>query len=113
MTNFNEFKLKIKSKLASFNFSDWILNFLAKKNRIFLLLFSLILLGYYGYLGYSHLYHPGWSEDEKQIYIQSRNEENINFNEDKFDKVISEIANRKNNFQKSVENIPDIFFLKQ
>ena len=110
--NFNEIKLKIKSKLANFNFSDWILSFLLKKNRIFLLILLLVLFGYWIYLGYAYLYQPGWSEEKKQGYIESRKEENVVFNRNKFNKVIEEIASRKDNFKKSVENIPDVFSLK-
>ena len=112
MINFNELKLKIKSKLANFSFADWSLNFLLKENRIFLLIFSLLLLGYCVYLWYNYLYQPKWSEEKKQEYIESRKEENVIFNRNRFNKVITELANRKNNFQKSVENIPDIFSLK-
>lgn len=112
MINFNEFKLKIKSQLTNFNFSAWSLNFLLKENRIFLLIFSLALLGYCAYLGYNYLYQPSWSEARKQEYIESRQEENIVFNKNKFDRVVAELEKRKTNFQKSVENIPDIFSLK-
>lgn len=110
--NFNEVKLKIKSQWAEFNFFDWSSNFLLKRNRIVLIIFSLALFGYCAYLWYGFIYNPGWSESKKQKYIESRKEESVVFDENGFNKVISETENRKNNFQKSVENIPDIFSLE-
>ncbi len=112
MVNFNEFKLKIKSQLANFNFFDWSLDFLLKKNRPFLIIFSMALFSYCACLWYGYLYRPNWSEDKKQAYIESRKEEEVVFNKNKFNRVISEVANRKNNFQKSMESVPDIFSLK-
>jgi hypothetical protein len=110
--NLGELKFKIKSKLASFNIYDGSLHFLLKKNRIFLVIISVAIFGYCAYLWYNYLYQPGWSEAQKQAYIESRQEEKVVFNKNKFNKVISELENRKNNFQKSVENIPDIFSLE-
>lgn len=110
--NFDELKLKVKSQWAKVNFSDWSLNFLLKRNRILLLVFSLAIFSYCAYLWYSYLYQPNWSEDKKQEYIESKKEEEVVFNKNKFNKIMAEIENRKNYFQKSVENIPDIFSLK-
>jgi hypothetical protein len=110
--NFNEIKLKIKSRLAEFDFFDWSSSFLLKRNRVVLIIFSLILLGYCVYLWYSFIYNPSWSEGRKQEYIESRKEESVVFDKNNFNKVISETENRKNNFQKSAENIPDIFSLE-
>jgi len=112
IVNFNEFKLKVKSRWVRINFFDRSLNFFFKKNRIFLVVFSLIIFSYCAYLGYSYIYHPGWSEAKKQEYIESRKEEGVVFNKNRFNKVISEIESRENYFQKSVENIPDIFSLE-
>lgn len=112
MINFNELKLKIKSWRANFNFSDWSSNFLLKKNRIFLLAFSLVVFSYCSYLWYSYLFRPEWSEVKKQQYIESKKEEEVVFSKGNFDKVISEIEIRKSYFQKSTGDIPDIFSLK-
>jgi hypothetical protein len=98
--------------LAAINFSDWCLDFLLKKNRIFLAIFSLAILSYYAYLWYGYIYNPSWSENKKQEYIESKKEENIVFDKKSFDKVMAEIENRKINFQKPVENVPDIFSLE-
>jgi hypothetical protein len=110
--NFDELKLKVKSQWTKINFSDGSLNFLLKRNRIFLLVFSLAIFSYGAYLWYGCLYHPGWSADKKQAYIESKKEEEVVFNKNKFNKIMAEIENRKNYFQKSVENVPDIFSLK-
>lgn len=112
IVNLNELKLKIKSQWTKVNFSDWSLNFLLKRSRIFMLIFSLAILSYCAYLWYGYIYHPGWSENKKQAYIESRKEESVVFDKNRFDKVMAEIENRRNYFQKPVENIPDIFSLK-
>jgi hypothetical protein len=110
--NFNVLKLKIKSKVAHFDLFDWSLDFLLKKNRIFLLIFSLAIFSYCAYLWYVYIYNPEWNEIRKQVYIESWQEEEVVFNKNRFNKVIAELENRKNNFFQSTENIPDIFSLK-
>lgn len=112
IVNFDELKLKVKSQWGRVDFSDWSLDFLLKRNRISLAIFSLAILSYCAYLWYGYLYHPGWSAAKKQEYIESRKEEEVVFNKNKFDKAISEIEIRKSYFQKPVENIPDIFSIK-
>ena len=73
---------------------------------------ALVILSFCAYLWYNYLYNPSWSESRKQEYIESRKEESVVFDKKNFDKIIGEIKNRKDYFQKPVENIPDIFSLK-
>lgn len=112
MVNFAELKIKIKSGWRNMDFFGWSSNFLLKRNRIFLVILSLIILGGYGCLWYNYLYRPEWSESKKQTYLESRKEEEVVFNKNNFDKVMAERENRRNYFQRSVENVPDIFSLK-
>jgi hypothetical protein len=83
-----------------------------KKNRIFLFIFSLAASSCFAYFWYNYIYHPGWSEDKKQEYIESKKEESVVLNKNKLNKVMAEIENRKSNFQKPAENVPDIFSLE-
>lgn len=73
---------------------------------------SLVILSFYAYFWYNYIYYPGWSDNRKQEYIESKKEESVVLNKNKLNKVMAEIENRKNNFRKSVENIPDIFSIK-
>lgn len=111
--NFAELKIKIKSGWGKVNFFNWSSNFLAKKNRLFLVIFSLAVFGYCAGLWYGYIYQPEWSASKKQAYIESRKEESIVFDKNNFDKVMAERESRKNYFQRPVENIPDIFSLKK
>jgi ammonia channel protein AmtB len=112
MTNWSGLQSKIKSQWANFNLSEWSSGFLLEKNRLAMLIISFIAVGFCAYLWYSYIYNPSWSESRKQEYIESRKEESVVFDKNNFNKVISETENRKNNFQKSTENIPDIFSLE-
>jgi len=77
-----------------------------------MLVISLAILSFCAYLWYGYLYAPEWSGAKKQEYIESRKEENVIFDEKSFNKIILEIKNRKDYFQKPVENVPDIFSLE-
>ncbi len=110
--SFEELKIKIKSGWEKVNFFNWSFDFLLRKNRIFLVIFSLIILGYCACLWHNYLYQPEWSESKKQAYIESRQEEEVAFNRNSFDKVMAEKESRRNYFQRPVENVPDIFSLK-
>ena len=85
--------------------------FLKEKNKWILFFIFLFFMGYCVYLWHSYVYNPKWSESRKQEYISTKEREVI-FKKDKFDSVISEIKKRKENYQKSAENTPDIFKLK-
>lgn len=77
-----------------------------------MLIFFLALLGYCACLWYNSIIDPRWSENRKQAYISARQNPVI-FNKDKFDAVIEEIEGRKNEYQKNIEGVADIFRLKQ
>lgn len=87
-------------------------NFLAAKGLEFLILIAVVLLAYGGYLWYKFIFHPQWSEGRKQEYMNTQEKETV-FNQNKFSAVIGEIEARKNEYNKKIENIPDIFKLKQ
>lgn len=112
MLEIKNLKTKISFKFSSQRISNYIHKFLKEKNHIFLMFLFLGLIGCYGYLFYIYVYQPEWSEARKQSYLDSKKEENIVFDKKRFEKVVQEIENREGYFQKSVENVPDIFSLK-
>lgn len=63
------------------------------------------------YLWYSYALNTSWSDAKKNEYVITK-QKDIVFNKDKFDSVISEIKERKVNYQKNLESIPDIFRFK-
>lgn len=60
------------------------------------------------YFWYKSLYRSQWSDEEKSRYnaIQSRE---INLKEEEFQKVLSEIEERKKSFESDYQPIKDIF----
>lgn len=95
-----------------------ILNFFGKfkvllleKRRWVLLAVAMLALGYCGFLWYTLVSRPQWSEGRKQEYISTK-ENKVKFDQEKFDKVIGEIEKRKSEYNTKAENITDIFRLK-
>lgn len=101
--------IKNKIHLTAFrgNYSE----FISKKSRWILAMVSIILLGYCSYLWYNYISNPGWNEERKQYYINTKRKEAV-FDKNNFDVVIRGIEERKSEYQKNVENLPDIFGLK-
>jgi hypothetical protein len=84
---------------------------LNKKRRWVLLSVFLVLIGYCAYLWYSHITNPRWSEARRQEYINTKQSGSI-FNKDRFDDIVREIEAKRSEYQRNIENIPDIFRLK-
>lgn len=101
--------LKNKIKLAIF-FKKAAL-FLSRKRRWVLAFVFLVLIGYCAYLWYGHISNPGWSEARRQEYINTKQSGSI-FNKDRFDAVVREVEGKRSEYQRNIENIPDIFRLK-
>lgn len=101
----------IKNRIKEKHFFKKFAVFLAQKNQWFLLVAALGLLGYCGYLWNKHLYNSQWSESEKQRYIQDK-ERKVVFDRREFDKVISEMESRKEEYQRNIDDLEDIFQAK-
>lgn len=71
----------------------------------------LVSIVYSVYLWYSYAFNSNWSDAKKSEYANTK-QKDITFNKDKFDSVISEIKERKVNYQKNLQSIPDIFRFK-
>jgi hypothetical protein len=98
----NYFKNRIK-KL----FFWWIEN----SNFIFIILFS-ALSAYGAFLMYQGLYNSNWSNDQKNVYISSQ-QKNVQFKEDFFVEIISEINRRRSEYEKEVSFGSNIFIVDQ
>ena len=104
-------KLKDKLKINPIEVFRQISNMLNRKRGIILFSVFLIILGYSGYLWYRYIANPNWSDLRRQEYISTK-QNDVTFARDKFDEIVKEIDSRKINYQKNLENIPDIFRLK-
>jgi nucleosome binding factor SPN SPT16 subunit len=102
-----DIKIKIDFKDCFRKFTE----FADKKNHWILILIFLVFMGYCSYLWYNYIISPGWEEEKKQEYINTKQKEII-FSKVKFDGVIRGIETKKNEYQKNIENIPDVFRLK-
>lgn len=106
--------MDIKKLINKINLTDSfkkIASFLDRRSRWVLSFIFLVLIGYCAYLWYSHISNPDWSEVRRQEYISTKQSGSI-FNKDKFDEVVREVENKRSEYQRNIENIPDIFRLK-
>lgn len=101
---------KYKEKIRSVNYSESFFNFLGGKNRwiIFTLLLGLTVFS--GYVWYRYQYNPGWSREQKEAYINSKEKE-IVLDEEKFNKIVMQQEKRKAEYGQKIENLEDIFRL--
>ncbi|OGI17309.1 MAG: hypothetical protein A2Z52_02900 [Candidatus Moranbacteria bacterium RBG_19FT_COMBO_42_6] len=81
-----------------------------KSGWILSLIFALV-IGYSVYLWYIYAFNPTWDDAKKEEYIKTK-QSDANFNEDMFSAVIGEVRQRKSNYQKSLNNVPNIFKFK-
>ena len=75
-----------------------------------LAIISFLLLIWLAFFWYSYVAKPDWSYEQKQEYAKSKQNEAI-FDQKKFDAVIGEIEERRSEYGKNIENIPNIFGL--
>ncbi len=80
----------------------------SRRSHWFLFSLALALLSYCGYVWYEHIYRAEWDENKKQEYLGTKEKEVI-FNKDRFDRVMAELERRKGEYQKNIEDVPDIF----
>ncbi len=102
----------IKGKTIKTNdFFRKIRAFASKRSHWALVVVSFGLLFYCGYQWYFYIYNPGWDEVKRQEYIGTKDKDAV-FNKEKFDKVILITEERKREYQRKLENVPDIFRIK-
>lgn len=93
-------ELPQKALIAIKEKSGWILS----------LIFALV-IGYSTYLWYIYAFNANWNDAKKQEYINTK-QRDVNFDKDKFDSVITKIKQRRANYQKNINTVPDIFKFK-
>ena len=76
----------------------------------FTILFGFLI--YCGYLWYAFIYINQLNDEEKKTYMATKEQEVV-FNQDNFNNVLNKIEQRKTNYATSIENVPDIFRLRQ
>lgn len=103
---------KLFSGIKIGDIAEKISNFFKKMSGWILLVIFLSLVIYCGYLWYSYVLNPKWEESKRQEYIGTKEKEAV-FNKSKFDAIISEIENRRTESGNKIENVPDVFRLKQ
>ena len=72
----------------------------------FIFLFALIALG--AYIWRQSLYNGGWSDEKKQAYLDSR-DKGVIFKDADFEKVMSTIQARKEEYSKVIQPAKDVF----
>ncbi len=101
----------LKNKINPAVFFKNTASFLKRKSRWALFFIFLALIGYCAYLWYIHISNPGWSEARRQEYTNTKQSGSI-FNKEKFDEIVREVEGKRSEYQRNIENIPDIFRLK-
>jgi hypothetical protein len=102
---------QIKNKQLSRDFLLKIATLFSKRLRGIVFVLFLILAGYCFYLWYAFAYHPSWSSDQKSAYREAHDTE-VTFDTEKFKTVVAKKNARQTEYQKEINNIPDIFRLK-
>ncbi|MFA5993652.1 MAG: hypothetical protein WC823_01685 [Parcubacteria group bacterium] len=101
-------------KLA-FNYKDFsrkVVHFIMHKSSLILLGVSFLFLAYCALIWYQNVYNYAWDEVKKQEYMNNKNA-GTNLNRVKFEKALKDTEKRREEYQKNVENIKDIFRLGQ
>lgn len=82
-----------------------------EKSGWILALIFMLTIGHSIYLWYIYAFNANWNDAKKQEYVSTK-QRDVNFDKDKFDSVITKIKQRKSNYQKSINAVPDIFKFK-
>lgn len=101
----------LKVKIDAADLFDRTGRFVLAKEKIVLLALFIGLLAFCGYIWYRYSLNYSWNEARKQEYMTTKNE-GVVFNKTRFDKVIDETDSRRDEYQKNIENLRDIFKLK-
>jgi len=86
-------------------------------NERFQFLAFLILIGclvLLVFLWHNYIFSADWSEAEVQNYTQAKQtKSDVTFNRENFQKVIEESNSRRSEFERALNDLPDIFRLKK
>ena len=102
----------ILKKLKTAKFKEIISKIFLGRSKFFILLLAFLLLAYCEYSWYFYFYNSSWNNDKKQEYAKTKSDRTVFFNEEKFQKIVNKIEERKNKYQNTLEVTRDIFNLK-
>jgi hypothetical protein len=96
--------------LKSADYSTCYFNFLGRKSRWLIFLVLILVIGLCGNIWYKYIYNPGWNEGQKKAYIDSKDKGTI-FNKSRFNGIVAIQERRRENFEKTMDDVEDIFKL--
>jgi len=100
------------AKIKSVDYSELYFDFLGRKSRWLIFLILLFVVISCGYIWYKYIYVPDWNEEQKIIYMNSKEKGTV-FNENKFGEIVTEYKKRKENYEKNEKEIKNIFKLEE
>ncbi len=103
-------KIKLK-KIINFSWKKSC-NYFIKQLNVILFLIAFLLSSYCIYFWYRIIYKPGWSSQQKQSYIKSKEQKAV-FNKGKFEKIVAEYLIREEKRKKLPIKVKDIFQIKK
>ncbi|MDR3559006.1 MAG: hypothetical protein P4L62_01245 [Candidatus Pacebacteria bacterium] len=93
------------------NVREGFFDFLGRWAKLLLLLLAVAGTAYCVYLWYIFIYNPGWSDVQKQHYIQTKGQ-GVVFDQAKFNALVTVAKNRDVAEKQALTNVLDIFRLK-
>lgn len=106
--NIKEFAKFNKASLGLKNIGRIIASYWMRYYQVIFIIIFISAAGLGLYFWYKSLYRSQWSDEEKGRYTMTQGRE-INLKEEEFQKVLSEIENRKNLFESEYQPVKDIF----
>jgi hypothetical protein len=82
-----------------------------KKTNTLIVIVAFLLFSYCVFIWYKTLYHPDWTQSQKEEYMKSKNKGTV-FNKNGFEAVVDEFDARKAELAKDLDIPVDIFRLK-
>jgi hypothetical protein len=103
---------KISNTFKWSNLKKAFFEFLFKRGKALVFLVAILGTAYCVYIWNIYIYKPGWNDAQKQDYIKKQNTDAV-FNKTKFESAVTKAQARQAEFQKTPDNLTDIFRLKQ
>jgi hypothetical protein len=101
----------LKNIFKGSNFKKIFFDFLARWSKLVIFFLAILGTAYCVSLWYIFIYNPGWSDAQKQQYLQTKGQ-GIVFDRAKFNVLVTAAKNRAAAESQVPSNVPDIFRLK-
>ena len=109
-----EKKKEIRKRFNLNSLGKFLISLFGERFQILAFLIVIGSLFFLVFLWYNHIFKADWNEAEVQNYILSKQRKSdAIFNRDGFQKIIDESSNRKAEFEAPLNDIQDIFRLRQ